>query len=265
MQKIINKKTPLVYYGGKQTMLKHILPLVPPHSIYTECYAGGAALLFAKEPARVEVINDLNAELINFYQVCKSQPAELIKEVQLSMHARDLHTYAYNIYKCPMLYTPVQRAWALWYNLKASFSAQIGVGFSYDRLGKKARAIQSAAAQFTQEALSRLQYVTIENKEAKQVLKVFDSPNSFHFIDPPYVDCNMGHYTGMFNEQSLQELLELLTRLQGKFMLTMYPNQLIQDYVDNHSWHIHEVQRTVTAAKTKRRKQAEWMVCNYTI
>ena len=44
-------KTPISYYGGKQSMLKHILPLIPPHQLYTEAFCGGAAVLFAKRPA----------------------------------------------------------------------------------------------------------------------------------------------------------------------------------------------------------------------
>lgn len=38
-------KTPITYYGGKQSMLKNILPLIPPHNVYNEPFAGGAALL----------------------------------------------------------------------------------------------------------------------------------------------------------------------------------------------------------------------------
>ncbi|MEG0518987.1 MAG: DNA adenine methylase, partial [Bacteroidales bacterium] len=49
-------KTPISYYGGKQTLLKHILPLIPEHSLYTEAFAGGCAVLFAKEPVPFEVI-----------------------------------------------------------------------------------------------------------------------------------------------------------------------------------------------------------------
>ena len=49
-------RTPISYYGGKQTMLKHILPLIPRHRIYTEAFCGGAAVLFAKRPAEAEVI-----------------------------------------------------------------------------------------------------------------------------------------------------------------------------------------------------------------
>jgi DNA adenine methylase len=64
----IQMKTPITYYGGKQKMLPHILPLIPHHALYTEAFAGGAAVFFAKEPAQVEIINDLNGELINFYR-----------------------------------------------------------------------------------------------------------------------------------------------------------------------------------------------------
>lgn len=31
-------KTPISYYGGKQNMLKNILPLIPEHKIYIEPY-----------------------------------------------------------------------------------------------------------------------------------------------------------------------------------------------------------------------------------
>lgn len=44
-------KTPISYYGGKQTLLKYILPHIPQHRIYTEAFCGGAAVLFAKRPA----------------------------------------------------------------------------------------------------------------------------------------------------------------------------------------------------------------------
>lgn len=256
-------KTPLVYYGGKQTMLKYILPLIPEHSIYTEAYAGGCAVLFAKERCKVEVINDLNGELINFYRICQLQPEALEREIKTSLHARELHEHALHIYRHPVFFNPVQRAWAAWYSLKTSFSAQIGCGFSYDRHGKKPAALQTAVTGFDDTIIERVKQVTIEQNEATKIIRTYDTPETFHFIDPPYVYCNQGHYNGMFNHQSLVELLELCSGLQGKFMLTMYPNDVIQSFVDKHNWTIHEVNRTVTAAKTTRRKQVEWMVCNY--
>lgn len=74
-------KTPISYYGGKQTMLKHIEPLIPDHRVYTEAFCGGAALYWAKKPADLEVLNDINGNLINFYRVLKSRFNELSEKI----------------------------------------------------------------------------------------------------------------------------------------------------------------------------------------
>jgi DNA adenine methylase len=60
-------KTPVSYYGGKQQLATIILGLIPNHRLYCEHFLGGAAVFFAKEPSPVEVINDTNGQLINFY------------------------------------------------------------------------------------------------------------------------------------------------------------------------------------------------------
>lgn len=78
-------RTPITYYGGKQTMLKHIMPLLPKHDIYVESFAGGAALFFAKQPSKMDVINDLNGELINFYRTIVSSYDELKAEIERTL------------------------------------------------------------------------------------------------------------------------------------------------------------------------------------
>ena len=64
-------KTPISYYGGKQNMLKEILPRIPEHTIYTEAFFGGGAVFFAKPPVKSETINDTNNMVVNFYDVLK--------------------------------------------------------------------------------------------------------------------------------------------------------------------------------------------------
>lgn len=261
----IQLKTPITYYGGKQGMLKHIRPLIPMHDLYCEPFAGGAAVFFDKEPAKVNVINDLNGELINFYKTIITDFDELRTEVSKTLHSRNQHQHAWYIYNNPDYFSNVQRAWAVFILSKLGFSGQLSCSFGFDKSeSRSARKMRCAKDIFTDELKNLLEHSTIECDDALAVIIRYDCPQAWHFIDPPYVGSNMGHYSGMFNEQNLVELLDLCAVLKGKFMLTMYPHTTIQKYADKYGWFIHKVDRQVSACKTEaRRRQEEWIVCNY--
>lgn len=109
MSEILNLKTPITYYGGKQLMARHILPLIPVHNLYCETFAGGAAIFFAKEPSNIEVLNDTNREIINFYRVLQQDFTSLEKEVQITLYSRDLHRKASVIYNNPDMFSELKR------------------------------------------------------------------------------------------------------------------------------------------------------------
>lgn len=260
-------KTPINYYGGQQNMLKAILPLIPPHHLYNEPFAGGAALLFAKQPATINVINDLNGEIVNFYRTAVSDFKALSREIGKTLHSREQMHVAKFIYHHPDYFSNVQRAWAVWAMSKLCFSSDFTGSFSFCRKGKNqtAQSIERGKNNFTTALKSLLERCTIEQDDALNIIRQYDSEEAFHYLAPPYVNCNMGHYEHMFNEENLRQLLHTVSDIKGKFMLTMYPNDLIRQYAESQNWTIHRIDRTVTAANVKRRKQEEWMVVNYTL
>lgn len=95
------------------------------------------------------------------------------------------------------------------------------------------------------------------------MIACYDAPDAFHFVDPPYVNSYCGHYEGVFSEQNMEQLLQLLETVKGKFMLAMFSFDRIDRYAQRNGWSIHRVERTISASKSSRRKQEEWMVCNY--
>lgn len=258
-------KTPITYYGGKQTMLKHILPLIPKHSLYTEAFCGGVAVLFAKQPANCEVINDLNRSLVNFYLVAKRNYEMLKREIDCTLHSRDLHAHALYINANHEFFSPAQWAWAVWTLSKLSFASMQDGSFGYDRMGTTALKIKNAKDSFTDTLCSRLDNVTVENDDALKVIARYDCEDAFHFVDPPYINSDCGHYEGLFSPDNMLSLLELLAGIKGKFMLTMFPYEPIEQFAMVNGWTIHRVERTISASKTNRRKQEEWIVCNYTL
>ena len=84
-------KSPISYYGGKATLAKRIVELFPAgyqNMAYVEPFLGGGSVFFEKEASMLEVLNDTNRELINFYTVVMNDFVSLEKEVRISLHSR---------------------------------------------------------------------------------------------------------------------------------------------------------------------------------
>jgi thymidylate synthase len=62
-----------------------------------------------------------------------------------------------------------------------------------------------------------------------------DTPETFFYIDPPYVGANQGHYGG-YTQEYFDELLEMLSKIKGKFILSSYPNKILTDFIKNNQW-----------------------------
>ena len=131
-------------------MLKYILPLIPPHKIYTEAFCGGAAVLFAKIAADAEVINDLNMDLTTFYWMAKVYYPELKAEVDKTLHSRDMHAHAAHVLNYPQFFTQAQRAWAVWALCKMRFASKMDGSFGYDFGGGMPKKLANAKDEFTE-------------------------------------------------------------------------------------------------------------------
>jgi len=92
-------RPPISYYGGKQNMVRHILPIIPAHTIYCEPFFGGGAVFFAKKPARLSAINDTNGWAVTFYRQLKCNFEALNDMVQGTLHSEAEHQRAKCILK----------------------------------------------------------------------------------------------------------------------------------------------------------------------
>jgi len=229
-------KTPISYYGGKQKLVSTILPLIPKHVMYCEPFVGGGAIFFAKPASHVEVINDTNKELINFYNVLQNRFVELEKRVSVTLHSRTLHRDAQCVYEFPHLFDEIKRAWAVWVLSTQSFSAMLDGSFGYDKTDNTTtKKITNKRNQFTEEYAIRLQNVQVECADALYIIKSRDTVDTFFYIDPPYFNSDCGHYDG-YSEQDFENLLKLLSEIKGKFLLSSYPSPLLQKYVKQQKW-----------------------------
>src|SRR5262250_1358971 len=99
---------PLPYIGGKNRLAKKIISLFPKHLTYVEPFAGGAQVLFHKQPSDVEVLNDLDGEIVNFFRVCQSHHQELVRYLHFIVVSRQWYEMLANTR--PESLTDIQRA-----------------------------------------------------------------------------------------------------------------------------------------------------------
>jgi len=254
-------KTPITYYGGKQTLLKHILPLIPPHKLYCEPFFGGGAVFFAKPKAEVEIINDVNGEVVNFFKVVKTKFSDLQKEIQGSPHSRELFKRAKAIYDFPDMFTDVQRAWAFWILTNQGFAGMIG-SWGFGKTASKEKAVATKRDTFTKDYADRLRTVQVEHNDALKVIDRCNDKQSFIYCDPPYINSDQGHYEG-YSSSEYEELLKRLAKFKGKFLLSSYPSTLLSKYIKKYKWKVKRVKKAVAVTKLTDKQKIEMIVMNY--
>lgn len=243
-------------------MLKYILPLIPKHEIYVEPFAGGAAVFWAKEPAPVEVINDTNREVINFYQVAQKDFDSLQTEIQATLQSREQFRQAKIVYENPDMFTPLKRAWAFWVLSCQSYSASIGSGWRHAKSAKIMQVFNVRREAYIPSAQSRLENTQIECADALRVITTYDDSSAFFYVDPPYFNANMGHYGG-YTLRNFTDLLETLSKVKGRFLLSSYPSDILTEYTKRYGWKTSVVHRKLGMKREGSRNKTEVMTMNY--
>lgn len=270
--KITNKKymkTPITYYGGKQKLAKTILKNIPLDTInlYGEPFGGGLAVFFEKPSSPIEVINDTNSELVNFYRVVQNDFVSLEKEIRITLHSRDLFRKASVIYNNPDMFSEIKRAWAVWCLAAQGFASMLDGTWGYDvSKNTTSKKINNKRSSFTEEYAIRLQNVQIECTDAIRIIRSRDSKEAFFYCDPPYVGSDLGHYDG-YTQEDFDNLLKTLARIKGRFLLSSYPNPALKEFKAKYGWHQLQIEQKVSVANhnssSGRKLKTEVLTANY--
>jgi DNA adenine methylase len=246
-------KTPISYYGGKQRLAKTIIPLIPKHKLYCEPFCGGAAIFFSKEASKIEVINDTNRELINFFWIVQQDFPSLEKLIKATLHSRSLFNDAKVVYQNPHMFDPIKRAWAVWVMAVMGFAAILNSRFGYDKTtGTITTNVSRKRERFTEDFAIRLQNVQIECTDALRIIRSRDTKESFFYCDPPYHNSDCGHYDG-YSIGDFEELLKTLSVIEGKFLLSSYPSNILKEYSKKFGWHTREIEQKVLVGNNYRK------------
>jgi DNA adenine methylase len=226
--------SPLRWVGGKSKSVKKLLSIIPNHYTYIEPFFGAGWLFFAKPKSKIEIINDINSELINFYQIILSKYSEFIDGCKYLIPSREL----FNNWKAIDLnLSSLDRAIRFFYINRTCFSGDMQhprFGISNIRRSNLCVATDDLEG-FLKPIHERLKDVYIEKLDYKEIIKRYDQKEStiekhdvFFYLDPPYKE--VYGYENEFTANDHEELAKLLKSLKGKFILTINNDSDVLDW-----------------------------------
>jgi DNA adenine methylase len=225
----------LRYFGGKWRLAPWIISHFPPHRVYCEAFGGGASVLLRKPRSFAEVYNDLDGEIVNFFAVLRDpRQAERLRQlVERTPFARAEFELAHEPSPDPVEQARRTICRSLMGHGADSLTGQYRTGFRAKSNTQNRCAALDWLNYPPQIPLfaERMQGVVIENKDALSVLYDQDSPDTLHFVDPPYVHSERHPSHGYRHELSNDEHVELLgclSGLRGMVLLSCYENEIYE-------------------------------------
>jgi DNA adenine methylase len=260
--------SPIKWVGGKSRLRKQIIGLLPAHTCYVEPFCGAAWVLFGKPPSNVEIINDIDGELINFFQVVKHQPEKLIQSFEWELVSRAEFERLSKLDTSTL--TDIERAHRFYYLIMAGWGGE----FNYPRFqtsitdgghGNRLIGALETLHQRIEPIHQRLRTVIIENLDWRSCLERYDREGVVMYIDPPYPGNGVNYVHNMRDWEDHYELAERLLNSKCKWLVSSYDNSEIRTIFDK------QVIIPVTSASGMRKKLdntervivSEVFICNY--
>jgi DNA adenine methylase len=248
---------PLAYIGGKRAIANQIIEIFPKHTTYVEPFAGGAQVFFRKEPSKVEVLNDLDGEMVNFFRVCQQHYEELLRYLRFMLVSRRWHELLKTT--DPATLTDIQRAARHLYLLKNSYAGLIR------NLNYKCHVVQPPGfnperlPEIIEETHKRLARVQIENLPYEKVLAKFDRPETLFYLDPPYFGLKL--YRHNLTTADFEKMADRLEDLRAKFVLSL--NDVPEVRRIFRPFKFREIDLHYTAQKVAGRRYQEVLITNF--
>jgi DNA adenine methylase len=227
-------RAPIVWFGGKGNMIAKLMRHVPlGGKPYCEPYMGAATLFFARPPAPVEVLNDLDGNLVNLFR-CLQNPAtfaELKHRLLYTLYARAEYCRAIEILNDRTVTDPVLRAWAFFVAYNLGVSGMVQREGSWGRTFTSKGGIADSTNRWIMRLTmlddwhKRLLAVQIDNRDALEVIRYWDTPDAVFYVDPPYhpsTRIKKDVYAAEANHDHYVELVRTLLACQGAVVLSCY-------------------------------------------
>ena len=210
--------------GNKKKIAKKIQVYFPAHKIYIEPFFGAGGMFFNKPKAIHNIINDLDSDVFNFYNIVSKNKDDLIEMIKTTPINEDLFKHWVHIKETE----PIKKAFRYMYITNLSFCG-LNNTFSTNPLTFDHDNFNSII-NFSYEYLKNTK---ITNKDFRKLLTKINFPhgekdkiNTFIYADAPYLKTN-DTYSNSFTEKDSIDLFDSLEKTGCKFAMSEFDNEFV--------------------------------------
>lgn len=223
----------LRYSGGKWQIAPWVIQHFPAHRIYVEPFGGAASVLLRKPRSKIEVYNDLDEEIVGLFRVLQDahQCQRLIRLLRRTPYARAEFERAFQSTADPVqrAQRAIVRAYQSFHHEALFNPKKTTFADARHRKGNNSKAHEwSSYPRHLVRVCKRLQGVVIERRDALEVIRAQDTPDTLFFVDPPNLPSTRSKsgYRCELTEAEHVALLERLLAIRGRAVLAGYPSAL---------------------------------------
>ncbi len=238
----VRREIILNYLGGDYLLVPVLLQMMPKHKVYVEVFGGGAFLLLNKPPSWLEVYNDLDGDLVNLFMVLRDRPQELKERFGSLLLSRKVY---YDLLRSDPR-DPVDRAARYLYIILVSIHNKFGGGVYWGPTARTYTTLIDRTLRRISRAHRRLRRVLIEQADFRQIIRKYDTEDTFFYLDPPHLQAATeynDYYRVPFTEKDFMDLLYLIERARGKWLLKQVDTApYVLDWAREHGYHVRTVE-----------------------
>lgn len=244
--------------GNKSKLADEIQKHFPPHRIYIEPFFGAGGMFFNKPKVQYNIVNDLDSDVFNLFQVVSNDYNELERLLKLM----PIHTDLLEYWKENKEVDPIRKA--LRFLFLSNLTWMNTIVFGASRCNGNQLLTINELLQPTQKAIFGVQFMNKDFRVFFNSISLDDrgdkgeTAQTFIYCDPPYLDTN-DNYSHSFTKHDASDLFDCLIKSKCKFAYSEFDHPFILEQAKTRKLYV----EYIGERQNLKNRRMEILVTNY--
>ncbi len=234
--------------GNKSRIADKIIKHFPEHTIYVELFFGAGGLFFNKKRAKYNILNDLDDDVFNYWQVLQNNKDELLDMLEMMPISETLMKY----WSKNKESDPIKKA------LRFLFLSNFGLMGKPETLRFEPSNQKKVIIEKALRDISNCQFMCADFRAALAKLGSWAKKDTLIYCDPPYLETTNNYQSG-FSEQDARDLFNMLNNSGIKFAISEFDHPLILELASQYNLNVIEIGERCNLGN----RRTEILIINY--